>query len=427
MVSKAYLAPQIFSLLLMAIPTIKYRSLSHDLPLVYLVYAIPFAALYFLGKYKAADAHSPPAPLGISPNEDQFAKIAKTRSAIYQVSRFLAYFYLVIAILTYLVFGTVLDEGITGSRYSNIAAGGGSSVTGALEIISRGGPVFLISLQLIRATHGMRINRFDTLISALGLLMYFGSGGRNAFLIALAYIFFIYLLTRRGAKFPLLPENQKKNLNRNIKTLRRFLAPTLLIGAAVSAWIFIERASIRSDSLVERAFLLSMESDIDIAQLDTSSEALYSVYFVWVYAQFYFTQAFSNTSFYLDSSTFPLTMGGYMFYTPCWILDRLTGLGFCRSVPESVTLFGRYHGLPGTLFVDFGLVGLFLVSSLIAALSVFVGSTSLRRGGERFVFLAAFFLTVGAVSPLYSLFATASGPSIAIWSLIFIFLRKVRF
>lgn len=421
-------APLIGVLCLSFAPIINYSPIANGTIILITAYLLPFIVLLLLVVTSLPSGDTNVNSSKLKNQESVYSKeiqyfYSKNFRKIPSFFAGISLLYLTTAFFHYFLFGNVLEEGITGARYSAAQFGPSASISGAVLLLVSGAPVLLASTIIDAFRFDHPIDKTHVTLSILGFAMFFASGGRNSFLIGIVYLL-SYALLMKSKSPPRKSQTRDKPLVRN-RAIISIVWLCIFAGVAFSLKIFIDRASIREDDLMLRLLIFANEYDMDINFDRQLSPQLESAYFVLVYLFFYITHAFTYISVYFETAYSPIVSGGYSFFPFAKLLDVIIGTELSANVSERLIIPGVYYSFPGSLYIDFGFIGTVIFSIFLAILSVIIVDRCLR-GYSQLNFLTAFFLTIGAMSPLYSIFSTANGPSIFLLSLLswFTFGRK---
>jgi hypothetical protein len=389
-------------LLLSFVPVVQYPALSANFFFGSALFLLPFIVIGGLAY--------------LSPTKPQVKVYSATRrsfSAMDHSTLFLlTSIYVIFSLYRYLVIGSVLEKGITGARYEEIASGTGTGgIFTAIPLFLSGAPAILLISTLSILNRTGRSKVLSLIMVALGFCVGFLSGGRASFLLNASFVM-VFVLVVRPTHGALLG-----NMVRKIRRRYKYAAIFGFAGmVGFSLYLFVERASLRSSDMALRLILFSQDYNFDVIIPDLPSPWLSAVWLIVVMLYYYFTGAFGYADLYWSDPSHDLLFGGYSFYTFYYLLDKLLGLEISPNLPADLRVFGAYYTLPGTFLVDFGVVGAGLVSVALAIIVLMVVDRALR-GARSLELLAAFLLTVLVFAPLFSSFALASGPSLFLLSL----------
>lgn len=392
----------------------EYPGYSMNFWLVILVFYFPFiilAAVYVFSPKDSA-THIP-------------CRVGEGAPVFGKISRFLFFFltatYIAFVVYRYVILGSVLELGITGARYDEIERGGGvGGIFTGVTILTSAAPVFLFLSSVEYYGRSGRLPLVFMGVASLGILSSFLSGGRNTFFINVSYIYFAGLLS------PSLSFQNVVSGGAASKALIRWLFFLFLfMGVVFSLYIFLERALIRSDDLIYRATMHALENGFQFDEHAVPAWVPAEIFIVLFYLHAYLTLAFAYMSLMLDAGL-PNghLMGGYNFYVYALILERVLGVDVAPNLLVDLPVVGAYYTLAGSIYVDFGLVGVFFWSFTISALAL-ISLHKIMLAKIQFVPVGALFLTVLAFSPLYNAASLGSGTSLTIFSLLlFVFLGR---
>ncbi|MCB5411954.1 hypothetical protein [Pseudogemmobacter faecipullorum] len=322
----------------------------------------------------------------------------------------------------YIFLGGVLGLGITGARYEEIhSMNSGGGIFTALTVFTSAAPAFLFLSVMERTTNGVRRNIIPIILVVLGLLMSFLSGGRNSFLIS---IVFMYFAGQINPNFSIRRATGAATA-RNI-IIKAAFGAVLIFGIGLSLYIFVERALMRTDDLIDRAAIHAYENGLGF---DRDAIPLFIpdyIYIILFYVHAYFTIGFHYLQTILTTGMPNGHLnGGYNFYIYCLTIDRVLGTSLAPNLSEDLRIFGAYYTLPGSIFIDFGLSGVLVVTAFI----MFMAARSVamfKRGCGEQCFFAALMFTVLFFSPLYNAVSVGPGASLLLFSTIYLFLKRGR-
>jgi hypothetical protein len=107
-------------------------------------------------------------------------------------------------------------------------------------------------------------------------------------------------------------------------------------------------------------------------------------------------------------------MGGYTFSIVFRVFDTLFGGNYVLDAFGQMLVTGVYLTLPGSIFIDFGFAGVFLVGVGLAWVSIWCVTCALWLGNGNYMMLASLCLTIIALSPVFSALSVGNGFSIMI-------------
>lgn len=412
------------------IPIIKYQEYSNNLYTLLLLYlffpTLALLTLQFISKrkrrlHKSIEVDSRNIKLKLTRNSNY--STAQKRQ-IFNQAHYLSYFvlsiiYIIATIYRYLIIGSVLSDGVTGARYGEIQSGGGGGIYTAISLFLVGAPALLMLASITQENLNRHMRWIFIIVASTGFALSFLSGGRNSFLINAIFISAALLILIKS-KSPMLLGSKKS------KALLKFIIPLFILFVFYSLYIFIERAYIRSDDLLERLYIFHLEYGFDDNLPNFSSSIMQTIYFLIFYLYFYFTSSFFYADKYLGQwGTDDYLWGGYTFHPFFKLIDGIFGSNTTPDLSNELLINGAYTGLPGTLFIDFGYTGLFLASLLIFCFAVYYLSVFLS-GTRYFLIPASFFLMIYLVAPLYSGFSNGAGISLALLSIFHIVVGFLR-
>jgi len=312
--------------------------------------------------------------------------------------------YLVLIVIDKILIGGVLSVGITEARYAAMAEGPRNSVVGALHYFLAGAPAILACLLLTRRVRGGRMDIFAWCIAVAGFGSFFLSGGRNSFVIGVVFVLFYIALER--AKF-------RQAGDRETLKIPRWLKISVVLGACYVIYLFVERAQIRGTDMAGAMRLLSENYDVEIFTPSWLSGFLLQLYYCLAYLVFYLTHAPTYVSQYMEVGYSPMLMGEYGFLIIFRVFDILVGGGMVDSFGR-LLIAGVYLTFPGTLYVDFGWVGVALSAFLLAIITVYMVTVALWKSNGAGLMAASLCLTIVALSPIFSGLSVGNGMSLLV-------------
>jgi len=319
----------------------------------------------------------------------------------------LTFFYFVAILADKIFLTNVLSQGITEARYAAMAEGPRNSLLGAMHYFLAGAPVLLACLLLSRRSSRSCANVLLWLLVVACFGSFFLSGGRNSFVVGGVFVFFYFVL-----------EKTKFRLHGGVG-FRRFRLPLWLkllsvVGLCYVMYLFVERAQIRGMDLEGAVGALGENYGVKIFVPDVLPDALLQIYYCLVFVVFYVTHSLSYLSAYFDANYYPLTMGGYTFSIVFRVFDTLFGGNYVLDAFGQMLVTGVYLTLPGSIFIDFGFAGVFLVGVGLAWVSIWCVTCALWLGNGNYMMLASLCLTIIALSPVFSALSVGNGFSIMI-------------
>lgn len=338
----------------------------------------------------------------------------------FRLATMLALIYLAAALKVYVIDGTVLSDGITASRYARIASGGEVDAFGVLDSMTSGAPGVFGAVYLDRLMSGKRRVWYADVLLPVSFFALFLSGGRNGF--ALNTIFLLSFALLRGDVLRVVRQSLPSAV-RNMKRRTKYL---ILAGCAYSMSVFLTRVDVRGDrSFFDRLYSIENNFDLQLQALRESGMTVSVGPFLVTDLYFYLTSAFHHIGRYFQDSEVLFTNGGYTFYPFFRIVDVVAGTNLSGEVFDRLLVEGVFYTLPGSLYIDFGLVGTAVASVIWTALAIVVVGRARAHGGASML-LASYMLLTLVVSGLFSAFAISGGPSLLVLSLLFMALQTIR-
>ncbi|UWQ95883.1 hypothetical protein K3728_01155 [Rhodobacteraceae bacterium M385] len=417
LVIQAYFMPLLCSIFLLQITLFfSYPPLGAEMWIITILFSLPisfFAFIYLL--------HPRPQPLEVERMQNRNFFFGN-RS--YRLFIALSIVYTLSMVYRYIFVGAVLTDGITGARYVEIAegAGQGGVITGVTTLTS-GAPAFLLLAIIERLGLQKKVNPMVVALTILGIFSSFLSGGRNSFLICLVFIYMAGLIWPTLSVKAALSGRSAKTVI--VKTL---LYSALALAIFYSLYVFIERGLLRTDDLIYRAILTATESGYIFDSSKVPTWMGDGVYFALANLHNYFTLGLVYFDRLLEVGLPNGHLGGsYNFYVFFLIFEKLTGLSIVADLSTDLPINGAYYTLPGSIFVDFGILGVAIFAIFLPVALLIVISKALR-GTRRVLPLASLGLTILAMAPLYNAASVGAGPSLLFISLLFILVgdRKIK-
>lgn len=339
--------------------------------------------------------------LPIWPLKDRLIYIFLILSAIYLLS------FLIDAIL----FRNIFELGISGARMHAEGSSRRGSLLGAIHTITSGAPVILACL-LIYAYHigcNIRFKISMWMFTLICFVSYFLTGGRNAFFVGMGFVFCFYCLIRITSGLQIL--SLKRMVSR--KNITKTILFLILMGLACVHIlnIFVERFSLVGESMqnsIER-YVINQNLTVSSYFFELfSSELGLATFFIF----YYISHPLNYFDIYLQQWDGPLLMGSYSFYLFASIIDKIMDFGALDVMHMNLLYHGVYISLPGSLFLDFDLIGVYLGGFLIGMCYSFISYAVKRKMKLEDVFLLSFILLLLLYAPVYSVTSISQGPSI---------------
>lgn len=317
----------------------------------------------------------------------------------------LTFAYLVAVVIDKVFLADVLTQGITEARYAAMEDGPRNSLLGAVHYFLAGAPVLLGCLLLSRRNSGPLANAFLWGVVVLCFGCFFLSGGRNSFVVGSVFLFFYFMLEKINFRWRGVGRSRKFNFPIWLKFLS-------VLGAFYVMYLFVERAQIRGMDLEGAVHALAENYNVKVVTPSFLSGALLQVYYIFVFVLFYVTHSLSYVSSYFELDYSPMTWGGYSFSIILRVVDALFGTTYVSDAFESLLVAGVYLTLPGSIYVDFGFLGVFVFGVFLAWSTVFFVTRALWSGDGNSMMAASLCLTVVALSPVFSALSVGNGFSI---------------
>ena len=241
---------------------------------------------------------------------------------------------------------------------------------------------------------------------ALGFFSMFLSGGRNAFFISIIFVMLHRVFFSLEAKVI----NKKWSLSKCFSYL--------LVSYSIffSMKLFLVRFETQGFDVGFMLDYLESEYNLSVYHPEFEGKLFVSLYSIFVYLSFYISHSFTYLNDYFSLSYSPYMGGGYNFPQLARLIDITVGTDFFSAGRARMILTGVYLTLPGSLYLDFGIVGTLGICLLLGFtygnLSYNLATLALYQK----LFLT-YLSVVFIFSPIYSVFGMANG-----FSLIFILL-----
>jgi hypothetical protein len=332
----------------------------------------------------------------------------------------LSVIYVAFMMYRYLFMGHVLSEGVTGARYLEIQSGPGQGgvVTG-ITIYLSAAPVFALLSATERLSKTGKVAWVYWGIGVLGLFASFLSGGRNSFLISIVYFLIM------GAIVPELSFRRAiKGKTIRKLSLRTLTFSTFILAFGFSMYVFVDRGLMRSNDLVYRAIIAASENNIFFYPERKPDWLGDGVFFALLSLHNYITIGYHYFGRLMEIGLPNGTLGGsYMFFSFFIVFERITGFAVTANLGTDLPIIGAYYSLVGSIYIDFGYLGV-MVSSILLPLLAAISVTKAQKGFYSWAPIAAVFLTMLLFSPLYSSISVGSGPSLLLFSLVFLISKR---
>lgn len=414
--SVLWVLPTVISFLMSYLPIIQYPPYASEVFVISAVWITPGVLVFLIAiSLPRAKWHN--------------TEEANTRNKIYRVSAdfsqsdyqfgiILCLIYLAAELTHSLVFGQVLELGVTGARYAGIVAGGQRSAFGGIALFLSGAPAILAVILIDRGNQGKPIPIFLMALVAGGFASLFLGGGRNGF--AINSLFVIAYIWLRGTKKDFVPLISKKKSH----SLKFWMTGVFSSGAFYSLYLFLERSRLRSSDYIYRLTIFENEYGLQIPAISYVQDAFAPLLSVLVSLQFYTTSSFYSLSKYFHFSKFEHTNGAYTFFPFVAGFDFIFGTDISFDSRYKLVVNGLYYSLPGGVFIDFGFIGLTIFAFSWCAITIWAFLVSrMRRGAV--CLLSCYVFVVMICTPMFGIFGIASGPSLAFLILIFILKQRL--
>jgi hypothetical protein len=321
----------------------------------------------------------------------------------YSLVLILSSIYVVLVLVDKVFIGGVLSVGITVARYTAMEDGPRNSILGASHYFLAGAPAILACLLLSRRAGGVTNNMFCWALVLAGFGCFFLSGGRNGFVVGAVFVLFYFVLER--IRFRLSGSLRKVDIP-------KWLIFFAILGICYVLYLFAERAAIRGTDMAGAIGLLSENYDVEVSSPAWLEGFALDIYYSVAYMVFYVTHAPTYVSQYIDSNYSPMLMGAYGFSILFRIFDAIAGAQVLNDAFDDLLIAGVYLTLPGTVFVDFGWIGVALSALLLVSVTVFMVSNALLKKSGSGLMAASLCLTIVALSPVFSGLSVGNGFSL---------------
>ncbi|GEM_PF-2534132 len=319
--------------------------------------------------------------------------------------------YLVVSIFDFFVVKGAALSMIVEQREAEHITGPRNSLIGAVGALLSGAPPVLLAVMGFSRFKSFSLNLIAYVVIALGFASMFLSGGRNAFFIGAVFVFFCYLF------FSAYSVRLKIKLS-----MKSFFGLAFFLYCIYfSMKMFLDRFEAQGFDVGFMLDYLELEYGVKIFRFDYDGALFSAVYSVFIYLNFYIAHAFTYLNDYFLAAYSPYMWGGYNFPQIARLIDVAFGSNFFEEGRERMLLVGVYLTLPGSLYLDFGVIGSLAVCSLIGLCCGFLARNMARLALYQKLWLA--YIAVALVfSPIYSVFGMANG-----FSLIFILILVLLF
>ncbi len=315
--------------------------------------------------------------------------------------------YLVFVFYDFFVIGDVLNAGITETREVRTLEGPRGSIIGLLVVLFTGAPLLLL-ISLLAYTYSQKeknpyIYKIQFLLSIIGLLSYFLSGGRNNFAIAMVIIFLILLILKKIRRAGLPSKKTKKYLSKGL------IFGVLLVSFLFMLYIFIDRANYQGITIYSYVLRMEREFSINVTHFDFQADIVREFYYAFIVFLFYLNHPIMLVSQYFDASFSSLTYGALSFPLPTMFYDLVFGTTVFSNALDSLMLKGVYLSMPGFIFIDFGFLGVVLFGFLLGfCVPFFLKKSQTQNYNVNYysLVLASIFLCTIILAPMYNILSS---------------------
>lgn len=301
----------------------------------------------------------------------------------------------------------ILELGIAGARRHAMAVGPRNSAIGAINLLLTGAPVVLASIALVQPM----TTRLYGVVGALFVLSFASTilaGGRNPIAISA-----VYIVATGAIAFARDPRRLLKN-KQAMRIIAVVASAGLFIGVAYVLWSATERAIDRHSSIAESLAYFSENYKVEFTVPTWLPSSFQGAYYGAMNIVFYLAHPIVYLDDYFATSYCPATLGSQSFDIVFRAVDVIFRTSFIQASTNAMVLPGIYLSLPGTLYLDFCWFAP-IAGALIAAASAVVLIHAMRSVAA--IPMAAYALTLLALSPLYSVFTASNGFSLLVLSL----------
>jgi len=317
--------------------------------------------------------------------------------------------YSVVSIFDFFVVKGAALSMIVDQREAEHITGPRNSLIGAVGALLSGAPPVLLAVMGFSRFKSFSLNLIAYVVIALGFASMFLSGGRNAFFISAVFVFFCYLFFSAYSL----------RLKIKLSMKKIFGFAFFLCCIYFSMKMFLDRFEAQGFDVGFMLEYLELEYGVKIFRFDYDGALFLAVYSVFIYLNFYIAHAFTYLNDYFLAAYSPYMWGGYSFPQIARLIDVAFGSNFFEEGLERMLVVGVYLTLPGSLYLDFGVIGSLTVCSLIGLCCGFLARNMAHLALYQKLWLA--YIAVALVfSPIYSIFGMANG-----FSLIFILILVV--
>lgn len=376
-------------------------------PLDSTVYMIVWAYLFFyiFGFFLAKPLLKKNGTNNITTNQDS----DKLNLNYCNVLLVLTFIYICASIVDFVFYKSILQVGVTAARFHAESSEIRSSFLGAVHTILFSSPVLLACATMHRSslTIDRKFSYTSWSLVFLSIFVFMLSGGRNAFFIAISYIA-IYKVLLYRIKIKKLT-HAHSTTKQNPKKLFIFTSGLVaIVGIVYSLYLFIDRIKYTNSTF--ESTISKIESNLNLVYAwDLPNSYFFEIFLLpLIMVDLYITHGLSFLEVLLKVDT-PLSFGAYSFSFFTMIYDKIIGDIGATQVNNIAT--GSYVTMLGSIYIDFGIAGVFVFSVILGILTAFLDFSYRKKMG--FLNLAAFtyILVLLLFSPLYIITNIASGPS----------------
>lgn len=324
------------------------------------------------------------------------------------IALIMAFLYPVVSLIDFWIVKNASLSQIVALREAEHMLGPRNSLIGALGTLLGASPPIALCYYLQKPFDKFYQNLSVWTVIVVGFGCMFLTGGRNGFFISIVFVF-LYL-----SLFV-----DKRMLARSISPALSKIVFTLFIIAFVfSMRIFVERFEI--GGLGPRGMIEHLIKDYNVyVDIPDYNEFFLAVYAAFVYLVFYISHAVEYLNHYFIADYSPMLSGVYNFPVLARLFDMIIGGGVYESGLDDLLLKGVYLTFPGSLYVDFGMIGSLVMFMLVGIFTGYLAN-SLPKLASLGRIITAYLATLLIFSPFYSVLGIANGVSFLF--IIFIFL-----
>lgn len=330
-------------------------------------------------------------------------------NAIY-IFTLMTFVFLVALSIDSIVYRGALTTGVSVARIEGQIDGLRGSLLGALHTLLSSAPVVLACLLIWHSQRKLPVAHAFKIwfLVFLSIAAYFFTGGRNPFFIAIGYIFCFYCVTRLllGLKIVYFSRISAK------KFIRLILIFLLLnVSFLYSLYLFSTRFEFFGESLDMAVARLVVEQSVDVVIFDASG-LLGQFKAALIFVVYYITHPFIFFGQYFEYNVSPKFMGSYSFGLFAMILDRLAGTSHFYDTQMGQLQSGVYLSLTGSLFVDFGIIGLLICGVMIGTFAGWLIRAAASKKRIEDVLLLSYIFLLLLFAPVYSITNISQGPAL---------------